>query len=114
MPGNVLLPWVAAAVAAPLVAFFRPVYVRFVPGRLDVIHYRVLGGGVRRTEHYDLRTTPVVVDLRSWEIFIKDTERPVAFSCWLIIGWRRVVRALLLAALSTHEPGPVPDDRLTG
>ncbi len=52
-----------------------PVYVRLVPGRLDVFHYGFLGSGEPEVETHDLKLKGVCVDFGSYTIAL-EPERP--------------------------------------
>jgi hypothetical protein len=107
---GVFVLWAASMFAALILGWLRPVYLRFVPGRLDVVRYSAFRRRPIGIERYDLHKTPLVVDLKNWVVFLEDAERPAKFSYLLVIGWKRAVWALFLAALSTHQPGPTSDE----
>jgi len=53
-----------------------PVYVRLVPGQLDIFRYGFLGSGKPSVERFDLRTVGVCVDFGGYIISL-EPERPV-------------------------------------
>ncbi len=87
---------------------------RVVPGRLDVLQYAPFRSGAVRIEKYDLKRSRVFVDLKLSVVAIDSADRKLQFSTALISGGRRLAYMILLAAISTHEPGPLPDDELLG
>ena len=95
-------------------AWLWPAYFRVVPGRLDVMRFSNLRGKPVSIERFDLRTAKLLVDTRRWVVFIDDEERQIELPIALMRDRRRFAHALLLAALSTHEPAPLPDDALLG
>ncbi len=53
-----------------------PIYVRLVPGQLDVFRYGFLGSGEARVESFDLRKVGVCVDFGGYTISL-EPERPI-------------------------------------
>lgn len=102
------------ALAFLVAEFLYPQYVRIVPGRVDVLHYAPLRWRAVRTERYNLKRARVFVDLKLSVVVIDDRERKLEFSTAFIPRGRRLAYMILLAAISTHEPGPLPDDELLG
>lgn len=96
------------------VAWLRPVYFRVVPGRLDVLWYSALSHKPIRVQRHDLKAPKVLVDLRRAAIFIGDGKDAPEYAYALVRGGKRLAYMVLLAALSTNEPGPLPDDELLG
>ena len=95
-------------------AWLWPTYFRLVPGRLDVMRFSNLRGRPVSIERFDLRQAELLVDMRRWVVFIDDEVRQIELPIALMRDRRRFAHALLLAALSTHEPAPLPDDALLG
>lgn len=64
-------------------------------------------------KRYEVRGAWVMVDLR--RAFAAIRERgDVDLSLVLMPDKRRFAYTLFLAAVSTHEPGPLPEDELVG
>ncbi len=110
--------YLAAGIGLALLVheWLSPTYLRIVPGRVDVMEFGVFLRGRARVTKYDLRTARVVVDLRQLAVFIDDNEKNVhaELAIAFVRDRYRLAYYLLLAALSTHEPGPLPDDALVG
>lgn len=105
-----------ATIALFALEWLSPTYLRIVPGRVDVMEFGVFLRGRARVTKYDLRTAKVVVDLRQLAVFIDDEEKNVRaeLAIAFVRDRYRLAYYVLLAALSTHEPGPLPDDALVG
>lgn len=102
------------ALAFLVAEFLFPQYVRVVPGRLDVLHFSPFGSRAVRIQKYDLKRSRVFVDLKLSVVAIDGADRTLEFSTAFIPRGRRLAYMILLAAISTHEPGPLPDDELLG
>jgi hypothetical protein len=105
---------VGLLLAYSAVAWLWPTYFRVVPGRLDVMRFGSLRGRPVSIERFDLHTAKLLVDMRRWVVFIDDEERQIELPIALMRDRRRFAHAVLLAALSTYEPAPLPDDALLG
>jgi len=162
------VPWepvVAVAAAALLTPFVRafvvPTYLRVIPGRVDVVRFRLLRS-VASVERIDLRGRPVRLDMKRRELLVggwheshpapdpqpgadpddaegagspgrsqslllansamKDPQGSLGSAAqiravrvvplWGSLDTAGASRAVFRAAVSTAEPGPVPDDRL--
>jgi hypothetical protein len=102
-------------------SFLWPTYLRFVPGRLDILTYGILGGGRgggRPTvRSFDLRTTPILVILPGNAALFTDPGNAPEI---LDVGPTfdrdpfSFERAILAAARSTTPTPPLPDDELIG
>jgi len=106
--------WGAYVVGAVCYAWFRPIYYRVVPGRLDVLRFSAIWRRAVSVQSYDLRKTPVLVDLRRHMVFVGPPAKADDFSFALVPGRKRFARAVFMAAVSTYEPGPLPHDELLG
>ncbi|MFH1749058.1 MAG: hypothetical protein ABIG44_18660, partial [Planctomycetota bacterium] len=110
-----------SALVAPLLAYVASVlvwntYIRIVPGQLEVLQYSVFGRKHTRSVIIKLRNARVLINLQSGYVHIEPPEsdsQPFRFSTALIPGKGRLAYVILLAALSTHQPGPLTDN-LTG
>lgn len=98
-----------------------PAYIRLAPGRLDVMHYRLLGHGKSHITTYDLRRSRVLVDLKRNVAAIDTGTHPAhagaAPDVLNIITIRDRVglaKSIFEAARSTHPTPPLPDDALLG
>jgi hypothetical protein len=115
-----LVAYLSMALVFGVWAFAWPTYLRFVPGRLDVIAYPLLGRGRPRVRSFDLTVWRVLVLAPGGAALIHPTEKqllvldvgplppitghePLAFE-----------RAILIAARSTHPAPPLPEDELIG
>ena len=106
--------WGAYVVSAVCYAWFRPIYFRVVPGRLDVLRFSIIGRCPVRVQSHDLRSAPILVDLRRHVVFVGEAEASADFCFAFVPGRSRFARAVFMAALSSYEPGPLPDDELLG
>lgn len=125
------LAMAAAAVAMRLpFAMLRPSYLRFVPGRVDVIRYRWLGRNPPEIRSYDLRAHRV--RLWAWGLALElptmpTVGQPDAPSAeWHSLLWSEhgsyanyfgshgILRAALMATLSSKTPPPLPPNDLVG
>ncbi len=109
-----LLLWTAGGVVMGITAWWWPVYLRIVPGRLDVITSRFAGVGRTACVSFDLTTGRVHVNLIHRKITIEHGDRRLEVPYLLVPRGRELVSAILLGAISTHKPAPLPDDRLIG
>lgn len=98
-------------------AFMWPMYLRFAPGRLDILSYRILGRGRPEVRSIDLRSARILVTIPGTAaLFVPDEPvrlildvGPVADSEPLSFE-----RAVLAAARSSAPSPPLPDDELVG
>ena len=106
--------WLAIGMALWFSGWMWPTYFRIVPGRLEVMRFSNLRGRPVAIERFDLRGAKIIVDLRRSVIFIDGEDRRADFAFLLMRGRTRFAYYVLLAALSSHEPPPLPDDALLG
>lgn len=106
--------WPAIALAAMIVAATWPSYARLVPGRLDVLHSNALGRAFVHSESFDLRTSAVLVDLNQRCVFLAKDGITTEIGFGAVRDPYEFAHAVLLAAISTHDPAPLPDDALVG
>lgn len=106
--------WFAAALAFASLLWLRPVYFRVTPGTLEALTYLAWRKQSVQRRAWDLRTARVQVDLDRWMLWIDAPESTQGLSIELVPGRRRLAHAVLLAAISTHAAGPLPDDGLIG
>jgi len=109
-------PMYAAIVATFAVVEYLvyPTYYRIVPGRLDVLRFSNLPGGTSELTSFDLRMTDIIVNMVRGYCVIHGSKTAVFLPFRLAWYRRRVGYSLLLAAISTHEPPPLPEDELIG
>jgi hypothetical protein len=107
------LLFVAVPLGVGLVAWLRPVYLRIVPGRLDIMHLSNFRGP-SRVEHYDLRQSKILIDLTKSLLFIDDGDRHLEMLMYSVPDRVGLAYHVLLGALSTHQPPSLPDDELVG
>jgi hypothetical protein len=110
----VLKLWLALLSARGIVSWLWPTYFRVVPGRLDVMRFSNIRGRAVATRHFDLRKARILVDLRRNVVFIDEDGDSEEFAIGLMPGRTRFAHALFWAALSTHEPPPLPENELLG
>jgi hypothetical protein len=107
-------------IAAPLVGhgvilLLWPTYFRVVPGRLDVLRYRPFRKHATLLAQYPLREARLLVHLRKWLLVIECPGRErVLLPIARVPHRSRLAWELLRAAVSTHTPGPLPEDELLG
>jgi hypothetical protein len=112
---GVYVLWFALSpIAAYLTAFIWPVYIRVVPGRLDVFESSFLGRHVRVAQMLCLRRNAVLVDLNTDIIFIASTVNTVEISIRTVHDRIEFARAVLLAATSEASVPDLPNDALIG
>ena len=105
--------WLAPLVGYAATAVMRHTYIRIVPGRFEILQYPVFGRAHPYRRAIDLRSARVLVNLRRAYVRIQAGRQAggsFEFSTALIPGERRLAYMLLLASISTHQPGPLPDD----
>jgi hypothetical protein len=106
--------WLAIGMALWFMGWMWPTYFRVVPGRLDVMRFSNLRGRPIATSRYDLRRSKITVDLRRSILFIDGEDGQADFTFLLMRERDRFGYYILLGALSTHRPPPLPDDALLG
>jgi hypothetical protein len=103
------------ALAVLIVGWLWPTYFRIVPGGLDVLRFNNILNRPVEAEHHDLRKARVLVDLRRGVVFIDHEDgHSVELPIRWMRGQERFAYYLFLAAMSSHQPPPLPDDRLLG
>lgn len=109
-----ILLYIAFAIGACIPPAITPVYARVVPGRIDVMKSGLFDRKLVKSETYDLRRSAVLVDLNQHCVFLAadGATREIGFG--YVLGKPAFAHAVLLAAVSTHEPAPLPDDALIG
>jgi hypothetical protein len=105
---------IAVGIEEVVIAFFWPTYLRLVPGRLDVLGYSPLSRKPAFIDRYDLRDAKITADLRRTFVSIISPDGKLEFGISLMRQRKKFVYMLFLAAMSTHQPGPVPEDELLG
>lgn len=105
---------VAVSAAAFITAALWPTYFRLVPGRFDVLRYNTLGRNVSEVIKHDLRTSAVLVDLNQCCVFLSRDGIISEIGFGAVRNPHAFAHALLLAAVSSHTPAPLPDDALVG
>lgn len=105
---------VAVLLAAGLQVLGWPAYARIVPGRLDLLQFRPFGPS--RAIQVDLKQSALTVDLRHSMVFVQPPPpaTPLEFSIAFVRNNRQLARDLFQAARSSHAPGPLSDEELTG
>lgn len=105
---------VAIVVLFPGLLLFRPKYFRLVPGKLEVLTFSFLRWSPRKHQQFDLRNARIIADLRSHIVVIDLGKCVVEYTIRFLPERKRFVHSLFLAAMSTHEPAPLPADALSG
>lgn len=106
----------AVVIGAGAAVFLWPTYLRIVPGRIDILRYR-LWSRKPTVETIDLRQANVLVNLHRSIVYIQTTDHT---RFWRAIGLgavrngKDVAHAILQAAISTAPTPPLPDDELVG
>ena len=91
-----------------------PTYFRVVPGRIDIMRYSFLSDrpvGVTKTP---LRDARIIYDHSNKMLHLHTDGEWKDYWIMLVPRRRQFIRALFLAAASTHQPPPLPDDALLG
>lgn len=104
----------AFAVGGIVTTCIWPTYFRLVPGRIDVLRYNTLGRNVMEVVKHDLRTSAVLVDLNQRCVFLAKDGITTEIGFGAVRDPYEFAHAVLLAAVSTHTPAPLPDDALIG
>jgi len=115
MAGGLIIVSISISVAAAQAtrAFLWPIYLRLVPGRLDVMHFSAFGRKVRKLERVPLREAKILVNLIDRYAII-DADKRHELSLLLMPEYKAFAHTLFLAAISTYTPPPLPDDDLLG
>lgn len=113
--GLIFKVWFAVIIAAYAAGWLWPTYLRIVPGRLDVMRFSNLSDRPVSIERIPLSQSRIVVDLRRGAVFIDEAPgKTHEISILLMKDRERFTHRLFLAAISTHQPPPLPDDALLG
>lgn len=106
----------SVAIGGVVAVFIWPSYLRVVPGRIDILRYRLWS---RRptVEVIDVRGAAVLAHLEKRSVYLTLPSEPGM--CRVIgltgmPGAEEVVRAIFLAAISSSPTPPLPDDELVG
>lgn len=91
-----------------------PTYYRIVPGRLDVMRFSPLTNSARILDRLDLKEARIRVRFDKTAVEILSHGRSKKIQLRGVSEPFKFVDALLLGAVTTYAPGPVPDDRLIG
>lgn len=91
-----------------------PTHVRVLPGRVDVLRYSLLGRGVEEVRRYDLRSSAVLVDTNQQCVFLASEGVTTEIGIGAVRNPYALAHAILLGAVSTYTPPPLPDDALAG
>ncbi|MEM1330663.1 MAG: hypothetical protein AAGG07_08900 [Planctomycetota bacterium] len=128
IPGGVMA---ATAVIVALYLHRKPAYLRIVPGRVEIMRYPLFRTGAPTIRVLDLRSGGVFVDLRGGSIYVEDVEPRIGLfpppnkggatprpghrvGFMMHAESDKIGLALLRAARSSAEPGPVEPGRLVG
>ena len=90
-----------------------PTYFRIVPGRMDAMRYSFLSDRPVSVKKTALRDVRIIYDHSKYTLHLHTAEWT---DYWIMLVPRRrqFIHALFLAAASTHQPPPLPDDALLG
>lgn len=104
-----------AAVAAWIFEQVFPVYLRIVPGRMDLMRFSSFRRNGKRTRSFDLRSVKISVrcDTKTIEIQEPGQVRYRINLFWFLTPYD-LARGVLQGAVSTHPAPPLPDDELLG
>ena len=119
--------------------FVWPVYLRLVPGRIDIFRYGFLGSGEPEVETHDLKKQGVCMDFGSYTMVLEperevgeplpalvkakkwphgqvlpDDYQPRYVSVALVVGRREIAERVIQAARTAEETPPVSETSLTG
>lgn len=105
---------VGTVIAIALQQLF-PVYYRIVPGRMDVMESSLFTSRARVVDWWPLKTARIEIDFKKRRIELRDVGDQ-RLTIWIpgVTEPYRLAVGLIQAAISTHEPAPLPDDRLLG
>jgi hypothetical protein len=120
---NFMTILVGMMVARLPLAWVRPAYLRFVPGRVDVMRFGLFGKKPAKTQSISLRGRRVRISM--WGLVFEDTDERGA-AVWRSVEWCErmswsgslarpdIARAALMAAVSSRAAPGLPDDELVG
>lgn len=91
-----------------------PTYYRITPGRLDIMRFSPIANRSRILERWNLRTAKIKVAFELPTVALRDDGRETMIRLRGISEPFKFVEALLLGAVSTYTPPPLPDDQLIG
>lgn len=80
---------------------------------MDILEYGPLRSEPRSIRSYNLKQRTVTVDMNR-RLLVLGRRGKDEFAFGLMPGGRRMAHYILLAAISTHEPGPLPRGELIG
>lgn len=111
---SVLVIYGAFAAGGLAVILVWPTVIRVVPGRVDCIRWLVFTPHRPERRAFTLRSSRLFVDLRRWTALIEGPSRQTSISLWLwpVRGRVELAHALLMGAVSTARPAPLPGDPL--
>ncbi len=123
LAGRVFRPGVVAAYFVGLVALggaivaggvVFPTYLRVLPGRIDIMECGFLGLRIISVRRISLRSDVVTVDVSRHVIQVGAGKKARQIAFGAIVDRWAFAHAVLMAAVSTHTPPPLPDDALAG
>ena len=91
-----------------------PTYLRVVPGRIDIMECALLGRRIISVRRIDLRSRAVTLDAGKQLLHVDSIPNVDVIPFTAIWNAWGFAHAALSAAISTHEPPPLPDDELVG
>ena len=97
----------AGYLAASMVARLR---VRIVPGCIELRWYHIILSRSVGMAKYDLARAHVVVDFNRKLVFVTEGERELCLNLAYLYRRDDLVRAVLMASVSTHLPGALSED----
>ncbi|MGD8451386.1 MAG: hypothetical protein PVJ57_06165 [Phycisphaerae bacterium] len=113
--GSIAVFSLAGMLVAPLAAAcLCPTYVRVTPGSLEILHYSPRPERPSAHYRYDLTTCDVIVNLRDWTIHVRSGQDTLVVPIMFVRGRAQLAQRVLLAAVSTWRPPPLPDTTLLG
>lgn len=106
--------WIAFCFAEGANVLFWPVYLRLLPGRLDVMQFSALRRRIISIDRIPLTSAGILVNLRERYAVIDTGVARHEIALSFMRDYKRFAYYLFLAAISSYRPPTLPDDELLG
>lgn len=100
------------AAGGVMVVLLWPTRIRVVPGRVEIERALVFRPERAERRLFTLRTSRVLVDLRTWRAHVQGPSPETSIDLWLrpVRGRAELAHALLMGAVSSANPAPMDGD----